>query len=95
MNFLKSRHMRSLNNPIKPLHTNLICLLYIDTDTFIMYKVHVVYIFDHVSRIAVCYNLSLTYFCYDYGSIHVYCASSVKLMPVPQAISQLFASNIT
>ena len=44
----------------------------------------------HVPRIAVCYNLSLTYFSYDYGSIQAYCASSVKLMPVPQAISQLF-----
>ncbi len=29
---------------------------------------------------------------YDYGSIQVYCASSVKVMPVPQAISQLFAT---
>ncbi len=32
----------------------------------------------------------LTYFSYEYGSIQVYCASSVKIMGVPQAISQLF-----
>ena len=42
-------------------------------------------------RIAVCYNLSQTYFSYDYGSIQVYCASSVKITRFPQAISQLFA----
>ena len=46
---------------------------------------------DHVRRIAVCYNLSRTYFSYDYGSIEVDCASSVKIMRVPQAISQPFA----
>ena len=45
----------------------------------------------YVLEIALCHNLSLTYFSYDYGSIQVYCASSVKLIPVPQAISQLFA----
>ncbi len=45
-----------------------------------------------VRRIAVCYNLFLTYFSYDYGSIQVYCVSSVKLMRVPQAISQVFAT---
>ena len=38
---------------------------------FIMYNVHVVYICTmHVRRIAVCYNLSLTYFFYDYGNIY-------------------------
>ncbi len=45
----------------------------------------------HVHRIAVCSNLSLTYFSYDYGSVQVYCAFSVKIMRLPQAISQLFA----
>ena len=46
----------------------------------------------HVRRIAVCCNLFLTYLSYDYGSIQVYCVSSEKLMRVPQAISQLFAT---
>ncbi len=35
----------------------------------------------HVRRIAVCYNLFLTYFSYDDESIQIYCASSVKMMP--------------
>ena len=29
---------------------------------------------------------------HDYGSIQVYCASSLKIMRVPQAISQLFGT---
>ena len=57
-----------------------------------VYRVHVHGLYTHhVPRIAVRYNLSLTYFSYDYGNIQVYCASSVKLMPVPQAMSQIFA----
>ena len=58
--------------------------------TFIMYNVHMAYICSICAELQ-CATIYLTYFSYDYGSIQVYCVSSVKIMRVPQAMSQLFA----